>query len=83
MWVPSWANQIGVSWGKPFRFIVASVAVHVLLEQPTVGLVELGNGRYLSAPAGLEGVVIPGHDDVGCLNGHNDSFHLGGMVYQR
>jgi hypothetical protein len=27
MWVPSWASQIGVSWGKPFRFIVASVAV--------------------------------------------------------
>jgi hypothetical protein len=44
----------------------------ILLEQRPVGFVEVGDRRDLAAPTGLEGVVVPGHDDVSGPDGHGD-----------
>src|SRR6266852_5003579 len=55
---------------------------NVLFEQPTVGLVEVGDRRYLPTPPGLECVLISGHDDVSGLDGHGNSL-LCGWWYAR
>src|SRR5262249_57132172 len=43
---------------------------HVLLEHPTVGWIEIGDGGNLSALPRIEGVVVAGHDDVSGADGH-------------